>query len=219
MSDADPAREPAGAWRIAASAALVLAALVGWATLRAVRTGEDALTAADRALRGGDPGRAIAEAGRSARAYAPGAPHVPAAYQRLIHVARTSEVALDREQALLAWREVRQAALDTRWLAQPHARELSMANDAIARLSGDDPRAPLARESSSDEVTARARKLLEQDTAARRPAVATLLVGLTLSFAGALAALVASRAGRSIAAPAVVGAVGVATYAVAVLWL
>ncbi len=219
MSETAPSSQASGAWRTAASVALVSSTLLGVATLRAVRAGEEALAAADQALRAGEPGLAIAAAGRAARAYAPGAPHVPAAYQRLIHVARTSEVALERERALLAWREVRQAALETRWLAQPHARELAMANDAIARLSGDDPRAPLAREATSDDVTARARQLLSQDAAARRPAVALLLVGLGLSAAGALAALVTSRLGRSVAASAALGALGLALYAVAVLWL
>lgn len=219
MSDASAAHEPARGWRVAATALLVAGGLVSIVTVRAVRSGEEALAAADLALRTGQPGRAIAEAGRAARAYAPGAPHVPAAYLRLVHVARTSEVALDREQALLAWREVRQAALDTRWLAQPHARELAMANDAIARLSADDPRAPLARETSGDDVTARARKLLEQDTAARRPAIAALLAGLAVWVAGALGAAWAANAGRSLAAPAAAGAVGFAGYVAAVLWL
>ncbi|MCC6647656.1 MAG: hypothetical protein IT374_19055 [Polyangiaceae bacterium] len=205
--------------RIVATAALVGGGVLLLATLRATWSGERALAQADQAIRAGDGGRAIAEAGRAARAYVPGAPHVPAAYLRLVHVARTSEVALDRERALLAWREVRQAALDTRWLAQPHARELAMANDAIARLSADDPRAPRARDTPGDEITARTRALLERDPATRRPAIAALLAGLLLGTLGAAGALAAARAGRPMKTAAIAAVAGFVAYAVAVAWL
>lgn len=216
----DDAKPPTRAWiRIAATGTIVVASFVGLASYRAVSSGEAALASADLAIRQGQQAKAISEAGRAARAYAPGAPHVPAAYRRLVHLARTSEVSLERDRALLAWREIRQSALDTRWLVQPHARELEMANDAIARLSADDPRAPMARDTSPDEITARARQLLSEDLSSRRGWIAVLLVGLCSLVVGGLGLLSSVSGGRAFRASGVLVGVGFFVYAVAVVRL
>ncbi len=119
--------------RAGRGAAFLALGLAAW-TASVVLAGEAELDASDRALDAGDPHEAIVCARRAARWYAPGAPHVGHAYRRLIALARGAEERRRRELALLAWRGVRSAALETRWVVTPHAEELALAEAEIARL-------------------------------------------------------------------------------------
>lgn len=111
------------------------------ATIRVIVAGDDELAASTAALDAGDPREAIVRARRAAGWYAPGAPHVAVAYARLQALAEGAEEHGHRELALLAWRSIRTAALETRWGTwSPHAVELGRANRSIARLEATEPR-------------------------------------------------------------------------------
>jgi hypothetical protein len=116
------------------AAASVVALAFGVLTLRVVMSGEAQLRASDEALRRGDAEAAVVHARRSAGWYAPGAPHVTLAYQRLEALARAAEEHRRIDVALLAWRAVRSAAIETRWLLTPRRQDLERANREIARL-------------------------------------------------------------------------------------
>jgi hypothetical protein len=118
---------------IIAIGAIVIAAL-GALALRVVIEGKDALAHGDAAAAHGDVREAIASWETAARWYLPGAPHVDAAYGRLVAL-----TAADPPHALAAWRAVRGAAVATASLWTPHAGDLAAANAAIAALAADDP--------------------------------------------------------------------------------
>jgi hypothetical protein len=107
----------------------------------ALREGDAAHRAAEAARAAGqaDEARAAEELAidrwrRAARWYAPGAPHVGAAYRRLEALAAAAEAAGDRELALMAWRGVRSSALATRSFYTPHAEARARADARIAAL-------------------------------------------------------------------------------------
>lgn len=162
----------------------VVALVLGVATLRASREGEVHLSQADAAIRGKDLRVAASEAALAARLYVPFAPHVDGAYARLVHVARTAEIAGQEELALFAWNLLRTSAKETRWLVQPHAEELAMADASIARLLSKTAPDDKARV----DLLQKLEKRLAEDGAARRPFVLALLGGLTMTCLGALAA-------------------------------
>lgn len=118
---------------------IALAALfcLGVVVTRVVWDGRRALREGDAALRRGDAREAIALWRRAARWYAPGAPHVRAAHDRLEALARDAEAAGDRELALDAWRAVRSSSLATRSFYTPYADRLARANARIAELMAD----------------------------------------------------------------------------------
>ncbi len=116
------------AWAVAVAA-------LGAITARIVVSGEAEIAASTAALIAGDAHEAVVRARRAAGWYAPGAPHVAVAYERLIALAQAAEEHKRRDIALLAWRGIRTAALETRWLIVPHRDELQRANAEIARLS------------------------------------------------------------------------------------
>jgi len=107
---------------------------LGVLTARAVEKGEKAVFDSDRAFDQGKVREAAHHARRAAVHYAPGAPHVRAAYDRLHAVAAGAEAAGDRETAIFAWSAIRSAALETRHVSVPFPRELEAANRALARL-------------------------------------------------------------------------------------
>lgn len=122
-------------WLRRVALALLLGVLgVAWVTLQAIRAGEEALEKSDVAFDAGDLYEASSHARRAATYYAPGAPHVDAAYQRLRAIAVGAEATGDVQSALFAWRAMRGAALQTKHLWLAHPAELQMANQAIARL-------------------------------------------------------------------------------------
>jgi hypothetical protein len=110
----------------------VLAA--AWVTIQAVRSGEAEMERSNAAFDAGDLYRASSHARRAATYYAPGAPHVAAAYDRLRAIAVGAEAAGDVQSALFAWRAMRGAAVETKHLFLTHPKRLASANEAIARL-------------------------------------------------------------------------------------
>jgi hypothetical protein len=179
------------AWQVARRALVALALVAGagaLATGRAVADGEASLYEADAALRRQSFPEATARARTSASWYVPGAPHVPAAYARLLHIARTSEAAGDRDAALFAWQAMRSAALESRWVVQPHRRELDMADAAIARLMSESPRPVLSRDQTAEQAERSMLAQLSAHGASRAPWIGALLAGLALACGGALAA-------------------------------
>lgn len=127
-------------WLVLVLQSLALIGLViGAATVRVIAAGEREITLSTAALRQKDPHEAIVHARRAAGWYAPGAPHVSAAYQRLIALAIAAEGLGQTETALFAWNAVRGSALETRWLVTPHEEDLVRANQAIASLMSKAP--------------------------------------------------------------------------------
>lgn len=117
-----------------------LTAVLGVATARVVLSGEAEIKASTAALDDGDAREAIVHARRAARWYAPGAPHVPVAYDRLIALATASEQNRRDDLALLAWRGVRLAVIETRWVITPQPEHLERADEEIARIMAKQPR-------------------------------------------------------------------------------
>jgi len=125
--------------RIMLALALLLT-VAGVGTARVVISGEAEIAASTEALKRGDPREAVVRSRRAAGWYAPGAPHVGVAYDRLIALAIAAEEQRDDGLALLAWRAVRTAAIETRWLVTPPAADLEQANQEIARLMSKKPK-------------------------------------------------------------------------------
>ncbi|MBI5535509.1 MAG: hypothetical protein HY898_22455 [Deltaproteobacteria bacterium] len=173
--------------RIVARISLVIAvvsAVAAMLTMHALVEGQRELRASGTSLAAGDLEQAVIRARRAASWYVPGAAHVPSAYERMMGVARVAEGRGDPKTALFAWQAVRSAALSTRWVTVPHAKELAIANASIARLSSKMPRPQGAAERSDIET--------ERDTLARLsrqehpfvPWVIVLLVGFGMIAGG-----------------------------------
>jgi hypothetical protein len=113
--------------------ALVIFAL---ATQRMLLRGGEELRASDVAFDAGHLEEAIRHARRAATSYVPGADHVDAAFARLRAVAVGAERARDTLLAQSAWRAMRAAALETRHVWSPRARELEQADSNLRRLAG-----------------------------------------------------------------------------------
>jgi hypothetical protein len=112
----------------------VVAFCLGVILMRVFWDGRAALADGDRAKAAGDVAEAVAKWRRAARWYAPGAPHVQSAYDRLTGLALLAEGAGDRELALSAWQAVRSSILSTRSFYTPYSDLLPVANDKIAAL-------------------------------------------------------------------------------------
>jgi hypothetical protein len=150
-------------------------------TLRVVAAGELAIAASDAALRAGDPREAVTQAGRAAGLYAPGAPHVDVAYLRLKALAQAAEEHKRTDLSLLAWRSIRIASRETRWLITPHAADADEADRAIARL--------MARQGEDPEQQERiAAQQLQQLATSERPRLMWVLV-LIASFVSSVVGL------------------------------
>ncbi len=109
--------------------------LIGAAlTARVILEGEAELSASDLAFDRGELEPSLDHARRSATLYAPGAPHVTRAYERLTAIALGAESAGQPKVAFLAWQAVRSAALESRHLWLPRQSELTRANQNLARL-------------------------------------------------------------------------------------
>ena len=163
-----------------------LGLVLGAASLRVVAAGEAEITASTAALRAADPHAATVHARRAAGWYAPGAPHVRVAYQRLVALATTAEGLGDRETALLAWSSIRAAAIETRWLVTPHEADLARANQAIARLEAAAPRPPGTRTEPAAKIDREQLEALGRDDAPRVPWVVALVVAFVTWSAGAI---------------------------------
>lgn len=174
--------------------ALLVVALAAW-TFRVVWGGEAELRRSDDALERGEVEEAVVHARRAASFYAPWAPHVSDAYRRMIALATAAEEHHRRDTATFAWRSVRQAALDTRWLMAPHAPDCERAEREVARLS-----ALGVHENVSPDplIESRQLALLRHDDRPRVGWTLVLLLGMLTAGAGIFFAsdAVAGSAGR-----------------------
>jgi hypothetical protein len=167
-----------------ASGALVVGVMaLATMTYRAVRDGSEELRASDVAFNQGDLAGAVLHARRAATAYAPGAPHVRPALERLRAVAVGSEAAGDAETARLAWGAVRAAALETRHVTVPYAEELGEANERLERLAS---KGPLPTEPERGQAARDRKAVLARMPGPPAWASALLVLGFALALAGLL---------------------------------
>jgi hypothetical protein len=164
--------------------AALLTIVLGLASARVVISGEREIAASTEALRRGDPEQATIRARRAAAWYAPGAPHVRVAYDRLRALGREAEQHRRFDLALLAWRGVRSAALETRWVVIPHAADLELANREIARLMA----MPVGERGTVGEpdaqVAAAELETLKREPGPRLPWVIALVTAFALGASG-----------------------------------
>jgi hypothetical protein len=110
--------------------------LIGAAlSARVILDGSSELAQSDAAFDRGDLVPSLEHARRSATLYAPGAPHVTRAYERLTAIALGAEAAGQPKVAFLAWQAMRSAALESRHVWLPRQAELERANQNLARLT------------------------------------------------------------------------------------
>lgn len=196
---------------------------VGAVSARVIWAGESEIAASTQALRSADLREATTRARRAAGWYAPGAPHVRVAYERLIAIATAAEGHGDRELALLAWRAVRTAAIETRWIVIPHESDLDRANKAIARIEAAAARPPGTRVESPQRIEQRQLDALLRDEAPHVPWVVALVVAFFAWAGGATWAVRQGKRapeGRAFAharAGLVVAAIGIALWVLALL--
>jgi hypothetical protein len=170
-----------GTWLRRLSLTLVLVALaVATLTARVVVDGERALALSDEAFDRGDVRAATLQARRAAVLYAPGAPHVEPAYQRLEAIAKGAEAAGEREVARQAWEAIRSAALETRHVWIPRSAELQRANRNLMRLQLSAEGPPDARRDEAGRALAE----LARDDSPRAPWIALLAAGFSFALAG-----------------------------------
>jgi hypothetical protein len=148
---------------------------------RVILEGESELSSSNASFDRGELGPALDHARRSATLYAPGAPHVERAYERLEAVALGAEAAGQAKIALLAWQAVRSAALESRHLWLPRAAELERANQNLARLEALSRNEDDARR-LKDQTRAMTR--LNVDDAPSPGWIAVLGAGFLLALAG-----------------------------------
>jgi len=158
--------------------------LLGIATARVVVSGEMEIAASTDSLRKGDGRAAAVHARRAAGWYAPGAPHVRVAYDRLRALARAAEEHRKYDVALLAWRGIRTAALETRWIAAPYQTDLQLANEQIARLMALPPSGQSPQLEPDPSLVAEQLELLTREQRARPAWVAVLVSSFVLSGLG-----------------------------------
>jgi len=150
-------------------------------TARVVLEGQAELAKSDAAFDQGELRPALDHARRSATLYAPGAPHVERAYERMIAIAHGAEAAGEAKIAFLAWQAVRSAALESRHLWITHAGELERANQNLARLE------VLARgikDQESGKLEQQAQTRLAEDSAPDPAWIAVLGSGFLLALTG-----------------------------------
>ncbi len=173
----------------------IVGCVVGAITARVLWAGESEIAASTTALLQADLREAATRARRAAGWYAPGAPHVRVAYERLVAIATAAEGHGDRDLALLAWRGIRTAAIETRWIITPHESDLDRANRAIARIEAAAPRPPGTRTDSPQRIEQRQITALLRDEAPRVPWVVALVAAF-VAWAGG-AAWAVRRANRA----------------------
>jgi hypothetical protein len=124
-----------GIWlrRIAMTLVIVIG-LFAVFTARVVSRGTEALAKSDTAFDRGDLETSVLEARVAALAYAPGAPHVSAAYERLAAIARGAEAEGRYVVARTAWGAIERAAVETNHWFDMHAAERDEARAGLARL-------------------------------------------------------------------------------------
>jgi hypothetical protein len=148
---------------------------------RVILEGGSQLAASDAAFDRGELVSALDHARRAATLYAPGAPHVERAYERLNALALGAEAAGQPKIAFLAWQAMRSAALESRHVWLPRQAELERANRNLARLEA------LSRDSSESERSKTQNQALKRLSADDAPApawIAVLGAGFLLALAG-----------------------------------
>ncbi len=117
----------------------LVAVCLGAVVTRVFWDGRSALAEGDAAIARGDVDGAITGWRRAARWYAPFAPHVNDAYERLESLAHAAEEKGDSRTALDAWRAIRSSILATRSFYTPFPERLEVANGRIADLMAKEP--------------------------------------------------------------------------------
>jgi hypothetical protein len=148
---------------------------------RVVVEGESELAASDAAFDRGELATALDHARRAAALYAPGAPHVQRAYERMTALALGAEASAQPKIAFLAWQAIRGAALESRHVFLPRQAELQRANENLARLEA------LGRDASGSErlkKTSQALNRLNADDAPDPAWIAVLASGFLLALSG-----------------------------------
>lgn len=166
-------------------ATLLTAGTFGLLVGRVRIEGQKELRTAESLAAAGKTELAIVHARRAAEWYVPGAEHVPAAYQKLIALARLSEARGDPASALLAWRAVRHAALSSRWAGSSHEPDLQLANVSIARLAARVTTAPAIGAPTAEELQQTLADELARDVHPRTGWVAVMLCGFMTLAGGA----------------------------------
>jgi hypothetical protein len=159
---------------------LIAAAL----SARVILDGRAELAASDAAFDQGNLRPALEHARRSATLYAPGAPHVDRAYERLIAIALGAEAAGQPKTAFLAWQGVRSAALESRHVWISHSSELERANQNLSRLEALARGAGDADQSKQGKVEQQALSRLNEDSAPDPGWIALLGAGFLLALLG-----------------------------------
>jgi hypothetical protein len=127
---------------------------LGVLSTRTLLSGRGALTEAEQAFDRGELRESVRLARRAATYFVPFAPHVDAAYGRLVVIARGAEAGGDLHLAAFAWNAVRAAAVES--AAPGFSRpELELSNRNLARLA-----ARLGSARAGDDDAARERDLL-----------------------------------------------------------
>ncbi|MEO7034889.1 MAG: hypothetical protein ABI548_13350 [Polyangiaceae bacterium] len=156
--------------------------LIGAAlSARVILEGQAELSASNSAFDRGDLEASLDHARRGATLYAPGAPHVTRAYERLIAIALGAESAGQPKVAFLAWQAVRSAALESRHVWLPRQGELDRANQNLARLEA------LARDvndADRPKTQTQALSRLAADDAPEPLWIAVLGLGFSLALIG-----------------------------------
>jgi len=148
---------------------------------RVILEGGSELSASDAAFDRGELGSALDHARRAATLYAPGAPHVERAYERLNALALGAEAAGQPKIAFLAWQAMRSAALESRHVWLPRQAELERANRNLARLEA------LSRDSAESDRSKTQHQALTRLSADDAPApawIAVLGAGFLLALSG-----------------------------------
>ncbi len=170
-------------WRITIGGLLAGAALAA-VTARVIVAGEAELGASTAALRAGDPVEATVRARRAAAWYAPGAPHIRVAYERLMAIGKEAEARHRPDVALLAFEGVHEAAVATRWLVTPHADDLAAAAAAIARIRSRDLRPPEATTTPDAQIERELLEALATRPGPSRPTSAALGIAFVAMLGG-----------------------------------
>jgi hypothetical protein len=156
--------------------------LIGAAlSARVILEGQTELAASDAAFDQGELRPALEHARRSATLYAPGAPHVQRAYERLTAIALGAEAAGQPKIAFLAWQDVRSAALESRHVWISHPAELERANQNLSRLEAIARGTPNA---DQGKVEQQALARLNEDSAPSPGWLALLGSGFLLALLG-----------------------------------
>jgi hypothetical protein len=135
---ANPTSRRGAVMRRVAWAILLLVAISAAVTARVVWAGEREIAASTDALKGGDADAAIVHARAAAYWYAPGAPHVRVAYERLFALAEEAEKRRLWATALFAYRAVISASASTTWLVTPHAEDAPRGRARRRAARGED---------------------------------------------------------------------------------